>query len=277
MDVSTLDAGIWVFHAWGYASIPGSSRYLFEVYDRTAGGVETLLFSVTSDELGTSLGQMDTPTTQQTFTLGVTDRLECKVYAVTTNTTDTTVYYYDFGTKHYSYASTPLAVHHNDLSGLQGGSSGQYYHLSAAQYAAATSAAATNGTYPGMNVGSAVFAAGACTATFSDSTSTSTNALQLGGIVAAGYSTTQAVETARANAIATNKVASAAFADSAGTAVFATSAGTATFAVSSGYATNAGSAPAPASVGCTDCRQCQRDRHRNERQRSNYQSWIMVC
>jgi hypothetical protein len=158
MDVSTLDAGIWVFHSWGHASAVGHSQLVYKIYSRTTGGTETLLFSVTSNDLGMLIGPVDTSTTQQSFALGATDRLVIKVYAQTSNTSDTTVYYYVGGTEHYSFVSTPLIVHHNELSGLQGGTSGQYYHLSSAQYAAAISAAATNGTYPGMGVGVATFA-----------------------------------------------------------------------------------------------------------------------
>ena len=158
MDVTTLDAGIWTFHGWGYANIGGHSQFVCVVYDRTADGIETPLFSATSGDIPTSLSQLDFSTVQQGFTLGATDRLVFKVFAQTQNTNDTTIYYYNFGTAHYSYIGTPLIIRHNDLSGLQGGTAGEYYHLSAAEYAAAISAAATNGTYPGMSVGTAVFA-----------------------------------------------------------------------------------------------------------------------
>lgn len=95
--------------------------------------------------------------------------------------------------------------------------------------------ALTNGTYANLNVGTATFASSAANAiatnvvttahyvvsvtnqitnaiatnkvAWASSADTATNAIQLGGVVAAGYSTTQATETARINAIGTNVVA----------------------------------------------------------------------
>jgi hypothetical protein len=53
---------------------------------------------------------------------------------------------------------------------------------------------------------------------FADQANTATNALQLGGLAAAGYSTINYAHAEAQSANATNKVASAAYADSAGTA-----------------------------------------------------------
>jgi hypothetical protein len=53
------------------------------------------------------------------------------------------VYFSHNGTTRYSHFSTPLVVLHNDTAGLQGGSTGEYYHLTAAQVAPATAVAST--------------------------------------------------------------------------------------------------------------------------------------
>ncbi|HVM61077.1 MAG TPA: right-handed parallel beta-helix repeat-containing protein [Verrucomicrobiae bacterium] len=61
--------------------------------------------------------------------------------------------------------------------------------------------ASTNGNYAGMSVGSATFAAGAGNASFAESASVSSNTLQLGGIGAAAYSTSNQL-TATSNTLA---------------------------------------------------------------------------
>ena len=64
-----------------------------------------------------------------------------KFYASTTRAANVDVSIMHGGTEHYSHIHTPLAVPHNALLGLQGGTSDQYYHLSTTQYTIAIQAA----------------------------------------------------------------------------------------------------------------------------------------
>jgi len=132
-SITTLDAGRWVLHGWGYASLIGA-RFIAKIYKRSAAGSETLLFSVNGNILGTTLGQEDKESVQPEYTLASTDRLLIKLYAQTDSTHDITVYYYDYGTDHYTFISTPLTTGHNFLKGVQGGKTGQYYHVDSACY-----------------------------------------------------------------------------------------------------------------------------------------------
>lgn len=57
------------------------------------------------------------------------------------------------GTSYYSFFKSPLFQRHNDLAGLQGGTSGEYYHLNSAQYTNINQTPAN--TILGNNTGSA--------------------------------------------------------------------------------------------------------------------------
>jgi hypothetical protein len=132
INLTTLDAGIWTIYGWGYASLAGHSQFVVDFYERTSGGVETLLFSMVSADLGLTLAQYVITILQPQFTLAAGSRGVVKVNAQTTNTSDTTVHACSGDSIHVSYINTPLAVHHNELPGLQGGTSTQYYHMTAA-------------------------------------------------------------------------------------------------------------------------------------------------
>jgi hypothetical protein len=134
LDVTTIDAGIWIFHTWANVDISGHTQLVYDVYKRSSAGVETLLFSAVSEDLEIGLAQYDFSTIQQGFTLLATDRLVIKLSIQTTNVVDTTVSIPMGGTTHYSYISTPLITKHNELSGLQGGAVSEMYHLSQEKY-----------------------------------------------------------------------------------------------------------------------------------------------
>lgn len=128
-----LDAGVWTVNSWSYASDINSSIIL-EVYKRSLGGSESLLFSIEQDELSTVLSQYIVSTIQPEYSMLDTDRVVLKYYAKTTNLYNTTVHIVGGGADHYSYLVTPLTVDHNSLSGLQGGQLDQYYHISSTLY-----------------------------------------------------------------------------------------------------------------------------------------------
>jgi len=71
-------------------------------------------------------------TTQPSFTINSTDSIGKITYGVTNNNTTVTLAYN--GSSYASNVLTPLSPLHNQLSGLQGGQSSQYYHLTSTEY-----------------------------------------------------------------------------------------------------------------------------------------------
>jgi hypothetical protein len=105
------------------------------------------LFQSQTDTLeNTSPGPFFPETTQQPFAINPTDRLMVVYWATTDATTDRTITFLHSGTEHTSHISVPLLVRHNDLPGLQGGSSTERYHITQAQ---ATVVGNTSGTNTG--------------------------------------------------------------------------------------------------------------------------------
>jgi len=131
--LSKLDAGVWIAYMWSYASIAGDSQITTDIYKRSSVGTETFLFGIVSANLGTTLQQFITSTVQPEYIFNVGDRLIFKIYGQTTNIIDTVIHGVGGGNQHFSYMASPLVVAHNDLSGLQGGTSGQYYHLTSVE------------------------------------------------------------------------------------------------------------------------------------------------
>ncbi len=131
---SSIEAGSWIFDVYSYASLLTlASTIQIQVYSRTTGGVETLLFTVNSPTLSGTQELYSISTIQQAFSIASTDRLVVKVYGVTSNVTNTTIHFSFGGTTHYSNFTTPLVIRHNDLAGLQGGAGGEYNHITNAQ------------------------------------------------------------------------------------------------------------------------------------------------
>jgi len=133
-----IDAGVWTFDVYAYCSLLTLESHIkLDVYKRTTGGTETLLFSVNTPTIATtSLATVELYSIlsiQQAFSINATDRIIVKVSGVTSNITNTTIHFIHGGTTHYSHFNTPLVIRHNDLAGLQGGTSGQYNHLTDAQ------------------------------------------------------------------------------------------------------------------------------------------------
>ncbi len=130
---TVIDSGVWDFNIFGYATV--GSTLVFEIYKRTSGGAETLLFTAESDEITNSVvALLNFSSVQPAFTVNSTDYLVVKVYGKTTNSVNIDVHFVYSGVTNYSHIHTPIAVLHNDLEGLQGGSANEYYHLNAAEY-----------------------------------------------------------------------------------------------------------------------------------------------
>lgn len=111
-QIELIPAGLWEFNFYAYASLTGAftTSLVFDVYTRTAGGVETLLFSATSSNIQVSSVTAITllynnPT--DTF-ISNTTRLVIKVYGQTTNIVSTTVHFVFDGTTHASLVRTPI-------------------------------------------------------------------------------------------------------------------------------------------------------------------------
>lgn len=133
---SQIDAGIWNFNIYAYVSaLTGTTKLLIDIYKRTSGGTETLLFTVDSGNIvSTSVELILIPSVQSAFSNNPTDKLVFKFRATTTSVTNVTVHLVHSGSVHYTYVNTPLIVRHNDLSGIQGGTSGEQYHLTNSEY-----------------------------------------------------------------------------------------------------------------------------------------------
>lgn len=136
---TSLEGGVWEFPTYCKVdSAVGVSEIIIEVYKRTAGGTETLLFSTTTGEINsTTVAQFNVSSIQAAFAgLNLTDRLLIKYLGKTTSAVQRSVSLYHNGTVNYSHCHTPLATLHNNMPGLDGGSGGVFNHLSAAELAA---------------------------------------------------------------------------------------------------------------------------------------------
>lgn len=110
LGVTIINSGVWQFHAFASVSLTsGTTTINFNVYKRTAGGSETLLFSVaTADINNTTVAEIIAQTTQPAFVVTNTDYLVVKVTATTTHNANVTVNFYHNGSAHFSHIITPL-------------------------------------------------------------------------------------------------------------------------------------------------------------------------
>lgn len=106
------------------------STVAFSVWKKLFGAT-----TPTITALNTNYQLYTTISVQSAFTVAVTDKLG-KIMFGTSNNTTTVNYVYN-GTTRYSHFSTPLITMHNNLAGLQGGASNDYYHLTDTEKTAA--------------------------------------------------------------------------------------------------------------------------------------------
>jgi hypothetical protein len=129
INKTLIDAGIWEFNFFGYVNTLNAS-FVIDTYKRTSGGTETLLFSAETELINWLTPDLSNSiTVQQAFACNATDSLVIKVYGKTTQTSNVTLKLVHSGSTHYSHFHTPLTTAHNDIAGLQGGASGEYFHL----------------------------------------------------------------------------------------------------------------------------------------------------
>lgn len=111
--LTQLLAGTWEFDIYGQVSSTAggnTTNLVLQVYKRTTGGTETLLFSTTSPALdSTSVKLYSWLYTQPAdIPLDVTDRLVVKVAATNSHASNRTVTFYYEGTTHYSHFHPPF-------------------------------------------------------------------------------------------------------------------------------------------------------------------------
>ena len=139
-----INAGIWTFNIWGKSSVDLGAIIIVDFYKRSVGGTETFLFSMETPLLSSSLVNHVVSVTEIEYSSTPSDRLVVKISGQTSLNQDVTVSFYNQGTEHYSSILTPFVVNHNDLIGLQGGSTNQYYHLSSTQLTNLNNQSGTN-------------------------------------------------------------------------------------------------------------------------------------
>ena len=133
-----LSPGIWEFNH--YLSVDNASRpavMTWDVYVRTAAGVEQFWFSGTSSDVSTTSVTHDTTTlVQDARNVSADSRLLVRLWAYRNSVNAVNLSFYHNGGTHNSHIHTPFGVAHNDLAGLQGGQAGEYFHLTSDQQAA---------------------------------------------------------------------------------------------------------------------------------------------
>lgn len=131
LNRTVIDAGIWRFNTFcSFTNLNREGVSIVEVYTRAITGTETFRFSGTSDIINVTTPTLfTTVVTQGSFTVDLTDKLVAKYYFRKGLNTASYGTLYHSGTAHASFIQTPLALQHNDLSGLQGGALGQFYHV----------------------------------------------------------------------------------------------------------------------------------------------------
>ena len=100
----------------------------------------SLLFGTQSVNISsTATVLIETKVVQPSFTVLPSDKIGLRVYGIAS--ANRTLQFFINGTATYSHMVTTLVGSHNDLAGLQGGTSTERYHLTAAQAIIATQAA----------------------------------------------------------------------------------------------------------------------------------------
>lgn len=138
LNITNLPAGLWSFDFFtNITNNYGNSYIIVEVY-KYSSGTSTLLFSVSGNDLNTTLiSPYNITTSQNSFTLNLTDYLITKIYGATSSTSNITINVDFNSSQYYSNFTIPLSQinnSHNDLLDKQGGAFGEYYHLSNSQY-----------------------------------------------------------------------------------------------------------------------------------------------
>jgi hypothetical protein len=133
VDVSTINAGNWRFLFHGYCSSSiGTNKIRVEVFMRNVvTGVEQELFSVYSNNIINTISEtIEIDTTKGIYSINNDDNIGFRLYASTTNTTDTTITV-KFGGDESAYLNTPLPIRHDSLRNFNSNST--YQHITQTQ------------------------------------------------------------------------------------------------------------------------------------------------
>ena len=107
--LTEIPPGLWRFRTYhNVSSNTGITTAVFKVYNRTAGGTETLLFTATSGEMtGTTTTEYLTSYVQAApYPVSLTDRIVVKVYGQTTSSSNLNFRFVHDGTTHTSHIQT---------------------------------------------------------------------------------------------------------------------------------------------------------------------------
>jgi hypothetical protein len=162
-----IDAGIWecmTYTSTDAAGVTATTEIMMKVYKRTTGGSETLLFECMCGEINTLVaGLIQCEQVQPDFSINATDRLVIKYYATTTSVAAVDVKLYLQGLTNFSHVHTPLSVLHNDLGGIQGGTTSERYHLTGTELSKLQGVETGADVTDAGNVGGAIAGADAVT------------------------------------------------------------------------------------------------------------------
>jgi hypothetical protein len=109
--LTEIPAGLWRFRTFHYVSgASGTTTAVFKVYNRTATGTETLLFTTTSEDINalTVTEYLTSYVTTTNYKVSSTDRIVCKVYGQSTHSANIIFHFVYDGTSHTSHIQTPL-------------------------------------------------------------------------------------------------------------------------------------------------------------------------
>ena len=137
LNLSQIPQGIWNFSFFANDSTNnGVSLIYVEIWQYVNSSVKNLLFTMFGSDINSTVViPYNISSTQPSFNINTTDYLLCKIYCNTTNTENTTIKLDYNSSLNYSHFNLPVVISssHNDNLNIQGGTTGQYYHLTLQQ------------------------------------------------------------------------------------------------------------------------------------------------
>jgi hypothetical protein len=179
-NVTVISAGEWQADAYAQVSSALNTTTLnIDVYQRTSGGVETLLFSFPNSTIsgnGTGIQHISVESVQPAFAIATTDRIVAKYSMTKTGGASITGTVYGGGSSAYSHIHTPLGVGTNlNATQVNGASiptskalvgtnsSGQFIDATVNPITNSAAGGLSSGTGPALNITGAPIATGAGT------------------------------------------------------------------------------------------------------------------
>ena len=179
-----------------------------------AGTVWKKLFGITTPDITyiyPTIGQIDVLTTQPSYAITAATKIGILGFLTASGGAGTATIYITYnGTTRNTHVNSPLANLHNDLAGLQGGSSDQYYHSTAAEYTGTGTGVFVRATSPTLvtpALGTPTALVGtniSGTATAFTASNVTTNANLTGPITSVGNATSIASQTGTGSTFVVN-------------------------------------------------------------------------